>query len=55
VLIVKDDGKLAVNKLTTRQQLVLNHSPHLLASPGKILQAIGLESGEPTVAELEQP
>jgi hypothetical protein len=53
VLIVKNNGALSVNKLTTRQQLILNHSPHLLAVPEKILQALGLPEGEPTVAGIE--
>jgi hypothetical protein len=55
VLIVKNNGALSVNKLTTRQQLILNHSPHLLAAPGKILRALGLPEGEPTVTGIEPP
>jgi hypothetical protein len=53
VLLVKNDGALAVNRLTTRQQFILNHSPHLLAAPDKILRALGLPPGEnlPTAAE----
>jgi hypothetical protein len=54
VLIVKSEGKLSVHKLTTRQQLVLNHSPHLLAAPGRILQALGLPEDEATGREVQQ-
>jgi hypothetical protein len=42
VLVVKSDWVLYVNQLTARQQLVLNHNPHLLRAPDKIMQALGL-------------
>jgi hypothetical protein len=46
VLIVKNDGALFVNQLTTRQQVILNHSPHLLAAPDTVLSALGLPRAE---------
>jgi hypothetical protein len=46
VLIVKYDWMLYVYRLTTRQQLVLNHSPHLLVAPDKVLAALGLPESE---------
>lgn len=42
LLVVKLDGALFINQLTSRQQLLLNHAPHLLAAPERILQALGL-------------
>jgi hypothetical protein len=49
VLVVKYDWTLYVYRLTTRQQLILNHSPHLLVAPDKILQALGLPQSEAAV------
>jgi len=46
VLIVKNDGALFVNQLTTRQQVILNHSPHLLAAPDTVLSELGLPRAE---------
>lgn len=46
VLIVKSGGKTVVYKLTTRQQLVLNNSPHLLAAPDTILRTLGLPADD---------
>jgi DNA-binding CsgD family transcriptional regulator len=42
VLIVKVDRGLNVFRLTTRQQMILDHSPKLTVSPHKILTALGL-------------
>jgi hypothetical protein len=50
VLIVKRDGSLYVNQLTARQQLILNHSPHLLSAPEKIFHALGLPQGDTAAA-----
>jgi hypothetical protein len=50
LLIVKVDGKILVHQLTAReQQLILDHSPSLLAAPDRILRALRLTSddGEP--------
>jgi hypothetical protein len=49
VLVVKYDWTLYVYRLTTRQQLVLNHSPHLLVTPDKILAALGLQESEAAI------
>lgn len=46
VLIVKNDEALSVNRLSTRQQFILNHSPHLLAAPDRILASLGLAAAE---------
>lgn len=41
LLIVKSGGTVQVMQLTARQQLILDHSPDLLAAPERVLQAVG--------------
>ncbi len=53
VLVVKYDWTLSVHQLTTRQQLILNHSPHLLCAPEKILEALGLPSAAATAIPMD--
>jgi hypothetical protein len=49
LLIVKIDWSVQVYQLTAAQQAILDHRPHLAASPGEIITA--LESPEPDSQE----
>jgi hypothetical protein len=53
MLVVKCDWALYVSQLTTRQQLILDHSPGLLTAPDKILQTLGLPQGEVAISPAE--
>ena len=52
LLVVKVDRTLVVTRLTAQEQLVLDHSPQLVAAPQKILHVLGLRAAE---SRLEYP
>ena len=46
VLLVKVDWTLVITQLTAQQQLMLDHSPQLVAAPQEILHVLGLRAAE---------
>jgi CATRA-associated small protein len=45
LLIVTADWVVAVHQLTPRQQLMLDHAPHLESEPHQVLKALGIAGG----------